>query len=262
MISKVVMWTIGCFLLLFLAFPLLVLINVSFTELNYLSFPGQGFTLKWYQKLFEDISYVESFIYSFKLSGVATLGAILIGIPCSYGLARNNFKGKGIVMSLISSPLLLPQIFLGLALLQFFYYFTNSPQNFLTLVLGHIIITLPYVVRTCVNSFLGISPYIEEAGRDLGAGAFKTFFIITLPQMKSSIIAGTLFSFAVSWVNVEVTIFLTSADQMALPVKMFNYVQYNIDPMIAAVSAVTIYIAFFLILVIDMLVGIENVASK
>ncbi|MGW8425029.1 ABC transporter permease [Peribacillus simplex] len=262
MISKVVMWTIGGFLLLFLAFPLLVLINVSFTELNYLSFPGQGFTLKWYQKLFEDISYLESFIYSFKLSGVATLGSILIGIPASYGLARNNFKGKGIVMSLISSPLLLPQIFLGLALLQFFYYFTNSPQNFLALVLGHIIITLPYVVRTCVNSFLGISPYIEEAGRDLGAGALKTFFIITLPQMKSSIIAGTLFSFAVSWVNVEVTIFLTSADQMALPVKMFNYVQYNIDPMIAAVSAVTIYIAFFLILVIDMLVGIENVASK
>ncbi|MCD1160104.1 ABC transporter permease [Peribacillus frigoritolerans] len=262
MISKVVMWTIGGFLLLFLAFPLLVLINVSFTELNYLSFPGQGFTLKWYQKLFEDISYVESFIYSFKLSGIATLGAIFIGIPASYGLARNNFKGKGIVMSLISSPLLLPQIFLGLALLQFFYYFTNSPQNFLTLVLGHIIITLPYVVRTCVNSFLGISPYIEEAGRDLGAGALKTFFIITLPQMKSSIIAGTLFSFAVSWVNVEVTIFLTSADQMALPVKMFNYVQYNIDPMIAAVSAVTIYIAFFLILIIDMLVGIENVASK
>ncbi|WP_141993473.1 ABC transporter permease [Peribacillus simplex] len=262
MISKVVMWTIGGFLLLFLAFPLLVLINVSFTELNYLSFPGKGFTLKWYQKLFEDISYLESFIYSFKLSGVATLGSILIGIPASYGLARNNFKGKGIVMSLISSPLLLPQIFLGLALLQFFYYFTNSPQNFLALVLGHIIITLPYVVRTCVNSFLGISPYIEEAGRDLGAGALKTFFIITLPQMKSSIIAGTLFSFAVSWVNVEVTIFLTSADQMALPVKMFNYVQYNIDPMIAAVSAVTIYIAFFLILVIDMLVGIENVASK
>ncbi|MFE5427418.1 ABC transporter permease [Peribacillus simplex] len=262
MISKVVMWTIGGFLLLFLAFPLLVLINVSFTELNYLSFPGQGFTLKWYQKLFEDISYLESFIYSFKLSGVATLGSILIGIPASYGLARNNFKGKGIVMSLISSPLLLPQIFLGLALLQFFYYFTNSPQNFLALVLGHIVITLPYVVRTCVNSFLGISPYIEEAGRDLGAGALKTFFIITLPQMKSSIIAGTLFSFAVSWVNVEVTIFLTSADQMALPVKMFNYVQYNIDPMIAAVSAVTIYIAFFLILVIDMLVGIENVASK
>ncbi|MDM5359332.1 ABC transporter permease [Peribacillus sp. RS7] len=262
MISKLVMWTIGGFLLLFLAFPLLVLINVSFTELNYLSFPGQGFTLKWYQKLYEDISYVESFIYSFKLSGVATLGAILIGIPASYGLARNNFKGKGIVMSLISSPLLLPQIFLGLALLQFFYYFTNSPQNFLNLVLGHIIITLPYVVRTCVNSFLGISPYIEEAGRDLGAGALKTFFFITLPLMKSSIIAGTLFSFAVSWVNVEVTIFLTSADQMALPVKMFNYVQYNIDPMIAAVSAVTIYIAFFLILVIDMLVGIENVASK
>ncbi|WP_282139581.1 ABC transporter permease [Cytobacillus oceanisediminis] len=262
MIYKVIMWAIGSFLLLFLAFPLLVLINVSFTELNYLSFPGKGFTLKWYKALFEDISYLDSFLYSFKLSGTATLFAILIGIPASYGLARNNFKGKGIVMNLISSPLLLPQIFLGLALLQFFYYFTNSPQNFYTLVLGHIIIILPYIVRTCVNSFVGISPYIEEAGRDLGAGPWKTFFFVTLPLMKSSIIAGTLFSFAVSWINVEVTIFLTSADQMALPVKMFNYVQYNIDPMIAAVSAVTIYIAFILILIIDMLVGIENIASK
>ncbi|OCA87856.1 hypothetical protein A8F94_08430 [Bacillus sp. FJAT-27225] len=262
MISKIFMWILGCFLFLFLAFPLLVLINVSFTELNYLSFPGRGFTLKWYQKLFEDISYVDSFLYSFKLSGTATLCALLIGIPASYGLARNTFKGKGIVMNLISSPLLLPQIFLGLALLQFFYYFTNSPQNFVSLVFAHIIIILPYVVRTCVNSFIGISPYIEEASRDLGAGAWKTFFSITLPLMKSSIIAGTLFSFAVSWINVEVTIFLTSADQMALPVKMFNYVQYNIDPMIAAVSAVTIYFAFILILIIDMLVGIENIASK
>ncbi|MDQ0271726.1 ABC transporter permease [Cytobacillus purgationiresistens] len=262
MISKVAMWTIGSFLLLFLAFPLLVLINVSFTELNYLSFPGEGFTLKWYQKVFEDASYIDSFLYSFKLSGVATICAILIGIPASYALARNNFKGKGFVMNLISSPLLLPQIFLGLALLQFFYYFTNSPQSFLALVVAHIIITLPYVVRTCVNSFIGISPYIEEAGRDLGAGQWKTFFFVTLPLMKSSIVAATLFSFAVSWINVEVTIFLTSADQMALPVKMFNYVQYSIDPMIAAVSAITIYIAFILILIIDMLVGIENIASK
>ncbi len=262
MISKIVMWIIGSLLFLFLALPLLVLINVSFTELNFLSFPGQGFTLKWYQKLFEDESYVESFLYSFKLSGVATLCAILIGIPASYGLARNNFRGKGILMGVILSPLLLPQIFLGLALLQFFYHFTNNPQNFVTLVAAHIVITLPYVVRTCVNSLIGISPYIEEAGRDLGAGAGKTFFFITLPLMKSSIIAGTLFAFAVSWINVEVTIFLTAADQMALPVKMFNYVQYNIDPMIAAVSAVTIYIAFILILIIDMLVGIENVASK
>ncbi|WP_078379794.1 ABC transporter permease [Sutcliffiella halmapala] len=262
MISKVVMWIVGSSLLLFLAFPLLVLINVSFTELNYLSFPGEGFTLKWYRKLFEDASYIESSIYSFKLSGTATFCAILIGIPASYGLARNNFKGKGIVMNFISSPLLLPQIFLGLALLQFFYYFMNSPQNFLTLVFAHIVITLPYIVRTCVNSFIGISPYIEEAGRDLGAGAWKTFFSVTLPLMKSSIIAAALFAFAVSWINVEVTIFLTSADQMALPVKMFNYVQYSIDPMIAAVSAMTIYLAFFLILIIDKLVGIENIASK
>lgn len=262
MISRIIMWIIGTSLFLFLALPLIVLINVSFTELNYLSFPGEGFTFKWYQQLLNDQSYIESFLYSFKLSGVATLCAMIIGIPSSYALARNSFRGKGILMGFILSPLLLPQIFLGLALLQFFYYFTSSPQNFLTLVTAHIVITLPYVVRTCVNSLISISPYIEEASRDLGAGAGKTFFIITLPLMKSSIIAGTLFAFAVSWINVEVTIFLTSADRMALPVKMFNYVQYNIDPLIAAVSAVTIYIAFILIIIIDILVGIENIASN
>lgn len=243
----------------FLLFPLFVLVAISFTELNYLTFPPQGFTLKWYAEVFQDKSYVDAFMFSIKLALFATLISLIIGIPASKVNAQINFPGKKLFNHLISSPLLLPQIVFGVALLQFFYLFTNIPQNFWALTAGHVIITLPYVIRTCTATFVGMGKSVEEAAWDLGANKTETFFLVTLPLIKTGAIASGLFSFAISWINVEVSIFLTSTSNMALPVKMFNYVQYNIDPLIAAVSAITIYLAFILIIVIDYLVGIENV---
>lgn len=244
----------------FLLFPLIVLVAVSFTELNYLTFPPKGFTFKWYVEVFQDKSYVDAFIFSIKIAVMATFISLLIGIPASQVNARVNFPGKKLFNHLISSPLLLPQIVFGVALLQFFYLFTNVPQNFWSLTVGHVIITLPYVIRTCTATFVGMGNSVEEAAWDLGANKIQTFLLVTLPLVKTGAIASGLFSFAISWINVEVSIFLTSTNNMALPVKMFNYVQYNIDPLIAAVSAITIYLAFVLIIIIDYLVGIENVA--
>jgi putative spermidine/putrescine transport system permease protein len=249
-------------LFLFLAFPLIVLIAASFTDANYLSFPPKGFSFKWYAEVLQDSSYMESFAFSLKLSFVSTLISIIIGVPAAQVIARNNFPGKAMLNTFISSPLLLPQIVFGVALLQFFHFFMDKPQSFWTLTAGHIVLTLPYIINTCVATFAGLSKSLEEAAQDLGANKANTFFLVTLPLIKPGVISGGLFAFAISWINVEVTIFLTSSNQMALPVKMFNYVQYNVDPIIAAVSAITIYIAFLLIILIDHFVGLEKMAAK
>lgn len=255
--SKIIVFS----LFMFLAFPLIVLVAVSFTETNYLTFPPKGFTFKWYLAILTDPAYTDSFGFSTLLAVVSTFLSILIGIPASLVLARYEFRGKSFLTNFIASPLLLPQIVFGVALLQFFFYFVDKPQNFWTLTIGHVVLTLPYIIKTCNATFAGLNASLEEAAADLGANKWETFLLITFPLIKPGVIAGGLFAFAISWINVEVSIFLTASNQMALPVKMFNYVQYNIDPTIAAVSAVTIYIAFLLILLIDYLFGIEKIAA-
>lgn len=261
MIGKVFTRLIVFMLFLFLSLPLIVLIAASFTEVGYLSFPPKGFTFKWYLEVFQDTSYLESFAFSFYLAILSTVISIIIGVPTAQVLARYNFAGKKLINAFLSSSLLLPQIVFGVALLQFFSYFMTKPQSFWALTLGHIVLTLPYIIRTCLASFVSLERSIEEAGQDLGANRFTTFLLITFPLIKPSVIAGGLFAFAVSWINVEVTIFLSSSNQMALPVKMFNYVQYNVDPIIAAVSALTIYIAFIIIVIIDYFVKLEKMTT-
>lgn len=262
MIGKVFSRLIIFMLFLFLALPLVVLIATSFTEAGYLSFPPKGFTFKWYLEVLQDTAYVDSFAFSFYLAAVATIISIIIGVPTAQVLARYNFFGKKLIEAFLSSSLLLPQIVFGVALLQFFSYFMAKPQSFWTLTLGHIVLTLPYIIRTCLASFISLGKSMEEASQDLGANRLTTFLLITVPLIKPSVIAGGLFAFAISWINVEVTIFLTASNKMALPVKMFNYVQYNVDPIIAATSALTIYIAFILIVVIDYFVSLEKIASN
>jgi ABC-type Fe3+ transport system permease subunit len=114
---------------------------------------------------------------------------------------------------------------------------------------------------TTLAALAGLEPSIEEAAQDLGASPALTFFSITLPQIKTGVIAGALFAFIMSWINVEVSIFQTKAHLMTLPVKLFNYVQFNVDPLLAAVSSVTIYLAIAAVFMLDLLIGIEKAGA-
>jgi putative spermidine/putrescine transport system permease protein len=122
------------------------------------------------------------------------------------------------------------------------------------------VLVTPYVIRTSLASLTGLEPVHEEAAQDLGATAVQTFFLVTLPQIKPGVIAGALFAFINSWINVEVSIFNSTAQLVTIPVKLFNYIQFNIDPTLAAVSAATIYIAIVVVVAIDLAVGIEKAA--
>ncbi|RID90252.1 ABC transporter permease subunit [Gemmobacter lutimaris] len=102
---------------------------------------------------------------------------------------------------------------------------------------------------------------IKEAAQDLGANRLETFFLITLRQIKPGVIAGGLFAFIMSWINVEVSIFNSTVELVPIPVKLFNYIQYDVDPLFAALSAVTIYVAFGVVFVIDALIGIDKATN-
>src|SRR5262249_6859820 len=121
---------------------------------------------------------------------------------------------------------------------------------------------IPYIVRTTLASLSGTDPALEEAARDLGDSGLGAFFRVTLPIIKPGVIAGALFAAIISWINVELSMFNTTASLMTIPVKLFNYIQYSVDPMIAAVSAATIYVAVLVVVAIDFTVGVDRVATN
>ena len=244
-------------ILIYLALPLIVVIAISFTTTSYLSFPPVGFTLRWYWNVLGDPTFIEAFVLSGELAAAATLIGLILGVLAAFAIARGDFKGRAALSAVFLSPLVLPTIVLGAAMLQYASAF-GFARSFSALLVAHVILVTPYIMRTTLASLSGSERALEEAAQDLGANPFEVFFLVTLPQIKPGVVAGALFAFINSWINVEVSIFNSTAQLVTLPVKLFNYIQFNIDPTLAAVSATTIYLAVILVFAIDFLVGIER----
>jgi putative spermidine/putrescine transport system permease protein len=245
--------------LIFLAVPLIVVIAISFTTTEYLSFPPVGMTTRWYAAVLGDPTFVEAFVISSELAALATAIALLLGIPAALVLARKDFPGRRLTSAAFLSPLVLPTIVLGAAILQYASGL-GFARTFAALLVGHVVLVTPYIIRTALASLSGMEGVLEEAAQDLGATPAETFFLVTLPLIKPGVIAGALFAFINSWINVEVSIFNSTSRLMTIPVKLFNYIQFNIDPRLAAVSAMTIYFAIALVVAIDLVVGLERAA--
>ncbi|WP_185984504.1 ABC transporter permease [Aureimonas mangrovi] len=242
--------------LAYLLLPLVVIVGASLTTSEFLAFPPQGLTLRWYEVVISDPTYVASFLTSTALALCATALAVILAIPAALAIARNEFRGKAAFASLLLSPLVLPHLVLGAALLQFGGAI-GLTRNFAALLVGHVVIVTPFVLRTVLPMLDKDQLALEEASRDLGAGPFQTFFLVTLPQIRTGIVSGAIFAFITSFINVELSIFNTTAALNTIPVQLFNYVQYSVDPSIAAVSAATILAAAVAIVVIDLTVGLD-----
>lgn len=255
-IRLIALTTIG-----YLVLPLLVVIGGSLTETKFLAFPPQGITLSWYEIVLHDSTYLRSFMTSLGLALAATLAAIVIALPSAIAIARYSFPGKASLSALLLSPLVLPHIVLGAALLQYGAAI-GLTRNFMALLVGHTVIVTPFILRTLLPQFSKDQLSLEEASRDLGASAFSTFFLVTLPQIRAGLISGAVFAFITSFINVELSIFNTTSALNTIPVQLFNYVQYSVDPSIAAVSSLTILAAVIAIILIDWLIGLDFLSDN
>ncbi|SOC35677.1 putative spermidine/putrescine transport system permease protein [Rhizobium subbaraonis] len=247
--------------LAYLVLPLVVVIGVSLTETKFLVFPPQGLTLSWYRVILEDPTYVRSFLVSAVLAALATLAAIVVALPAAIAMARYSFRGKAALSALLLSPLVLPHIVIGAALLQYGASI-GLVRNFPALLVGHLVIVTPFVLRTLMPLFSPEQLSLEEASRDLGASAWATFFLVTLPQIRAGLVSGAIFAFITSFINVELSIFNTTSTLNTIPVQLFNYVQYSVDPSIAAVSSLTILAAAIAIILIDWLIGLDFLSGR
>jgi putative spermidine/putrescine transport system permease protein len=256
-------WTLRLFawlVLLFLIMPMIVLVGASFSGNDYVQFPPHGFSLAWYVQFFQDSIFLNSLLLSGQIALLASALATIFGFPAAYVLVRKRFPGRSLAWSLFLSPLLVPQIILGVALLQFFTLF-GLATSFFGLLSAHVVSVMPYVIRTVGASLLTIDPKVEEASLDLGANRVETMLYVVAPMIKGGMLAGALFAFIMSWVNVEISIFLSVTGGYTLPVVLFNFIEYSITTVIVAAASIAIYVAILVVLLVDRLVGIHT-ASK
>ncbi len=245
--------------LIFLAAPIVIVVFVSFNASSAILFPPRGFSLVWYKVLSGNEAILKSAYNSLKLASLSTLLSLGLGIPAAMSLVRYKFTGRELIQSFLLSPMTLPMIVIGLALL-FFFAKTGIGLSFFSLLIGHVIITLPYVVRTVSGVYYGIGEEMEEMAMVLGAGPWRTFWYVTFPAIRPGIVAGAIFSFITSFDNVPISIFLTRTETNTLPVYIMSYLVYNFDPSVAAVSTLQLAFAMIVLWVLGKIYGLKKIS--
>jgi spermidine/putrescine transport system permease protein len=224
---------------LFVLAPALVVVVLAFNSSPSGTFPFESFTLHWFFELTRDADIINSLWTSLALAAWASVLATLAGTAAAFALSRFGFGGKRSVQLLLTIPILVPHIVLGVGLLLAFR-FVGLSKSFPLLVAGHIAITLPFVVLTTVHRLRAIPANIEEAARTLGANRIQTFFAITLPLALPAILAAFLFAFMSSFDEVTATLFWLPANIQTVPSQIMAMLQYSADQKINALSALLI----------------------
>lgn len=242
---------------IFLFAPLVIIAMTSIGTENYIAFPPKGFSLKWFMTVFKSQSFINSMWTSFLISGIATLTALIIGIPAAYGLSRFDFKGKSLIKSFFFSPLIVPGIVVGFSLFQFLFVKLNL-SVYMSLFIGHTLVVIPYIIRVIGSSLEGFDYSIEEAAMSLGCKKSLTFFKIVLPNITSGVMAAFMLAFINSFNNVPVSMFLTGPGVSTLPITMMNYVEYNYDPTVSALSVILMIITIGIMYILEKTLGLSN----
>jgi len=240
-----------------LALPSLVIVGASFNPGSVLTFPPQGLTLAWYVRAVETPAFTDSFLLSVELASIATVLSLLAGTPAAYALERYRLPGLQSIQTLLLSPIVIPAIVLGIGLLMF-CNLIGIGQGLAALLLGHFVLTLPYVVRTLISSFSLFDVVLEEAAQSLRASRLVVWYRVILPSILPGLLSAAIFSFVTSFGNVALSIFLVSGSAATLPVQMFASVEHSSDPTLAAVASFIIFITGIIVLGIDRLAGLQR----
>jgi len=243
--------------------PLLFVTWLAFFRQEIPSFPPEGYSLRWFLAIADNDRFVAGFLLSLELAVIATSIGLLLGLPAALALARSRFAGHEFASSMLLLPLIVPGIVLGIALYVFQVeaeIATGLPLlgSLGGLIAGHVLIVIPWTVRLVSASLAGLDRSIEEAAQSLGADRWVTFRRVTLPAIRPGVVAAALFSFVSSFGNLEMSLFLVGPGRTTLPIAIIQYLEWKIDPTIAAVSVLQIALIGAAMLVTDRFVRISR----
>lgn len=250
-------WVIAALVCVYLLTPLVVTVLVSFTSSTVYTLPPPDWSLRWYEALSRKSGLWDSAVLSFNLALVSTAISLTIGTAAALGIERGRFPGRNAVATFVVSPLMMPGLVVGVALLQFFREM-GLRDAYWGLLLAHIVITLPYVMRTLLASVAAFDFSLIDAARTLGMPYPKAVIRVMVPVLAPSFLTAGLFAFLASLDNYPISIFLTDARDKTLPIRMLQYLEETPDPTIAAISSLLIMMALIVLIVSARTVGLSR----
>jgi putative spermidine/putrescine transport system permease protein len=242
----------------FMLAPLVVVCLVAFTPADTLQVPWGDYSLRWFRAVFAHGDLAQSFWNSLFVATLSATLAVVLAVPAALAIARHEFPGRQALNGLLMSPLIVPHLVLGVAMLRLFALL-EVRGSALWLTLAHVVIVTPYALRLMVAALTGADRSIEQAALSLGASHWTAFRRVTLPLMLPGITGGWMLAFINSFDEVTMSIFITSPQTVTLPVRMYMLATESIDPMMAAVSALIVGLTAVVMLLLDRLYGLDKV---
>lgn len=238
--------------------PILFVVATSFTDGETLRFPPEGLSTRWFTEALNYSPFIDSLAVSAEIALYATILALAVGVPATIAIHRGRLPGKGIVEALFLSPLVVPELVVGLALFQQLIVTLNI-DNWPVLLIGHTALLIPYTVRVTGATLASSEGTLEDAARGLGASPMRTFWTVTFPMLRPGIFSAGLLSFITSFNNVPLSLLLQNRYTQTLPVTMLEYVQQSYTPMIAATSTLILAATVVIAVIAERAVGFTKI---
>ena len=245
----------------FILAPMIIIVIISFNSGEAIQFPPSGVSLRWYEYIVTGpTNFLKGLGNSLKVAAIATVFDIFIGVFASLSVTKYNFKGRGLLVSFFTSPMFIPSISFAFVLLR-----TTAAIKMMTpfskILVGHLIIILPYIIRNTMSILVNYNWTVEDAAASLGANPAQVCFKITLPLIKPGIISGAMLSFLYSFDEAVISSFLTSAKFLTLPVQIINYLEFTFDPTVAAISTILMAASLVIMILINKFVGLDSMIN-
>ncbi|GAU84557.1 ABC transporter permease [Bosea sp. BIWAKO-01] len=241
--------------------PIVVVVALAFSADNFILFPPSGYSLRWFRQLAANTPLLNAVVLSAQIACVVTALSLLLGVPAALALDKGRFRGQEALKNFFLAPLLLPTLIVGLALLLFF-----TPLRLTAtlpgLVLGHMTVTLPFVIRMMTTAFSTLPDDIEAAAATLGAKPWRVIWRVTLPLATPGLIACGALSFLLSFDETVISLFLSGPRASTLPVEMVRYVEGRTDPLVAALSVILIVATLIIVVLVERLVGVARAVGQ
>lgn len=254
----------GWFALAILLLPVVIVVLAGLNAGDFLTFPPDGLSLRWVNEFLTNEQFLGAYLFSLQLALTTTVISTVIGTMAAVFLARTSLPGLSVLRAYFLSPLILPGIVLGLAL-YVFYVATFEPltgirlqRTLAGLTIGHVLATMPYVIGAVSAALFNFDQTLEEAARSLGAGAFKAFMKVTLPNIAPGVMAGAIFAFIVSFGQFEVSLFLSAANLEPLPIAMYVSLRYEFEPIAAAAGIFAIALVVVSMVITSRLISLKR----
>ncbi|MFB6421479.1 ABC transporter permease [Bradyrhizobium tunisiense] len=235
----------GALVLAFLLLPTLLVVPMSLGEASYIQFPPKGLTLKWYQAYFGDKDWMSATWFSLRIALATTVAATMIGMLASIAIVRGKLPGAQAIQVLTLAPLIVPHIVLAVALYLVFAPLGLS-GNFVGFAIAHTMLSVPYIMLTVTAALQRIDPTLELAALNCGASRAQAYVHVVLPNIAPSVAAGAVFAFLASFDEATVAFFISGIEGKTLTRKLFEDIDYNLTPVIAAASTVTVVLSLIL----------------